>query len=42
MEKVEKPPLSRAMTGFFFYATVICEEAEQVAFDGGCILHLIL
>ena len=42
MEKVEKPHLSRAITNFVSNATVICEEAEQVGFDGGSILHLVL
>ena len=47
MQTAEKPPLTRAITGFAFNAHVICgeeeeEEEEEVFFDGGSILHLIL
>ena len=42
MDKAEQPLLARAITDFVSSATVICEETEQVVFDGGSILHLIL
>ena len=42
MQKAEKPPPAQAITDFVSNAPVICKEAEQVAFDGGSILHLIL
>ena len=41
-EKQKNPPLARAATDFVSNAPVICEEAEQVVFDGGSILNLIL
>ena len=37
-----KKLLYRDITDFVSNATVICEEAEQVVFDGGHILHVIL
>ena len=40
--KAEKPPLTAAITDFVSNAPVICEEVEQVVFDGGSILHIIL
>ena len=39
IQKAKNPPLTRAITD---NALVIDEEVEQVAFDGGSILHLIL
>ena len=42
MQKVKKPPLARATTDFVFNVPVICEEAEQVVFDGGSMIYLNL
>ena len=42
MKKEEKPPIARAITDFVSNAPIICEGAEQVVFDGGSILHLIM
>ena len=42
MQKAENPPLTRAITNFLFNALVIVEEVEQIVFDVGSILHLIL
>ena len=42
MQRVEKLPLTRAITDIVSNAPVICEEAEQVAFDGASMLNLIL
>ena len=38
-QKANNPPLARAVTDFVSNAPVISEEAEQVVFDGGSILH---
>ena len=40
--KAVKPPLTAAITDFVSDAPVICEKAEQIVFDGGSILYLIL
>ena len=42
MQRVEKLPLTRAITDIVSNAPVICEEAEQVAFGGASMLNLIL
>ena len=42
MRRVEKPPLTRAITDFICNALVIFEEVEQVVFNDHYILHLIL
>ena len=42
MQKAKRRPLARVITGFVSNAPVICEEAEQVAFDDGSISNLIL
>ena len=41
-QKTEKPLLTRDITDLVSNAPVICEEAEQVVFYCGSILHLIL
>ena len=40
--KGRKTSLARAITDFVSHAPVICEEADQVVFDSGSILHLML
>ena len=40
--KAEKLPLTTAITNFVSTAPVICDQVEQIVFDGGSILHLIL
>ena len=40
--KTDKLPLTTAITNFVSTAPVICEQVEQIVFDGGSILHLIL
>ena len=42
MQKAENPPLTRAITDFVSNALVVGEEVEQVVFDDGSILNLIL
>ena len=41
-KKMEGNNVFRAISGFVSNEPVICEEVEQVDFDGGSILHLIL
>ena len=40
--KGRKTTLATAITDFVSHAPVICEEADQVVFDSGSILHLML
>ena len=42
MQRVEKLPLTRAITDIVSNAPVICEEAEQVAFGGASMLKFNL